>query len=112
MDHDVSAVFERTKVHRTREGGVHHERQPDLLRQITHWSQVEHSARRIHGRLEKHGARLLAKSLAPSARLERIHQRDVDAECREFVREELVRAAVYPSACEQVIAWPEQGEQR
>ena len=89
MDDDVRAMFERTEVDWAGERRVHHQREAVLLRQVTHRPQVQHAARRVHGRLEEHGSRLLPDALAPAAGLMRVHQRDTDAERGEFLGEQL-----------------------
>ena len=94
VDHDVGAVLDRPEVHRAREGRVHDEREADFLREVGDRPEVEHAAGRVHRRLDEDRARLLAQPLAPRARLERIHQRDVDAVPAELLREQAVRAAV------------------
>ena len=111
MDHDVRAVLERAKVDWAGKRRIDDERETILLRQVAHGPQIQHAAGWIHRRLEEHRARFLAEPLPPPARLVRIHQRDIDAERRELVREQALRATVNVATGEEMIAGAEQSEE-
>jgi hypothetical protein len=108
---DVGAVLDRAEVDRAREGRVDDERDPELVRQEADRPQVHDATGGVDRRLEEDGARLLPEAAAPRARLERVDERHADAEGRELLAEQAVRAAVEHVTRQQVVARPEQGEQ-
>src|SRR6185437_8868219 len=83
-----------------------------LLRDVADRPQIEHAAGWIDWRLDENGARLFAQSFAPDARLERIDERNVDAERRELLGEQRRGSAVDRRAGEQMVAGAEQSEER
>ena len=109
-DGDVRAVLERPEIDRAGEGGVHQQRQAELLRHVGHRPQVHHPHERIGGGLDEDGAGGLSHRLAPEPGLVRAHVRDVDAEPAQLLVEELPGAAVDPAAAEQVIAGAKHGQ--
>src|SRR5947209_1500048 len=108
MNDDIGAVLDRTQIDGTGERRVHDQRNARFLGDVTHGPQIEDAAGRIHGRLEKDRTRVLAQVTAPDTRLERIDERDFDAERAELTAQQRADAAVDPRAREQMIAWPEQ----
>src|SRR6266550_7560441 len=104
VNDDVRAMLDGAEIHRARKRRVDDERDARFLRELAHRPQIEDATRRIHWRLEEDRARLLAHLPPPDTRLGRVQHRDVDAERRELLHKETLRATVDPRAGEQVIA--------
>src|SRR4051812_7376392 len=98
-------MFDRTEVDGARESRADDERDPFLLGEVTHRSQVQHATGGIHRSLEEDGARLLSHLASPDARLRRIEKGHIDSERRELLDEELLRPAINPGARQQVVTW-------
>src|SRR5665213_555382 len=108
MNHYIRAMFERTEVDWARKRRVDNERHALAFREIGERAQIQDAAGWIDRRFNEDCACRLAERLAPHARREWIDESYLDPHSGQFLREQLVRAAVYPRAGEQMITGPEQ----
>ena len=91
---EVGAELERPHQPRRGEGRVDQQRQAVLVRERRDARNVEHVEARVAERLAEQQPRLRADRGAPSVEVARVDERRVDAEARQRVVEQVVRAAV------------------
>ena len=94
MEHEVGAVLERLHEIRRGERRVDEERQAVLVRERRHARDVEHVEPGIAERLAEQEACLRADRRLPRVEIARVDERRRDAEARQRVVEQVVRAAV------------------
>ena len=94
VEHEVGAVRERLHQVRRRERRIDEQRQAVLVRERRHARNVEHVEARIAERLAEQEPRLGPDRRAPRVEVARIDERRLDAEARQRVVEQVVRAAV------------------
>ncbi len=102
VDHDVGAVLDGTGDERG-ERVVDDERQPAGVRHVGDGGDVRDVEARVADRLEVERARPVVDGPREVGRVRSIHEAGRDAELRQCVREEVVRAAVQARAADDVV---------
>ena len=94
MENQVGAMIEGPHQPGCGEGAVHHQRQAMLMGQRGHRRDVEHVEAGIAQRLAEQQSRFGADRGAPGVNIARIDEGSGDAEARQGVVEQVVRAAI------------------
>ena len=104
MQHQIRAQIERTHQIRSGERRIDQQRQPGIVSDARHSGDVQHFEPGIAQRFAEHEPGIRTDRRRECGRLARIHERGRDAEARQRVRQQVVRAAVDRTRRDDVVA--------